>query len=97
MASQSPVRNRKPVSINLQGPMQQSTVPREASPSPSFRERQRAAKSHSMPIVPSVSQILASAVPQNQQPSPTTSNSSHQSRRTPPPYVSYISNHRESY
>lgn len=64
--------------------MQQSTLPREASPSPSFRELQRTHKSHSMPIVPSVNQILASA-PQNQQPSPTTSNSSHQSRRTPPP------------
>ncbi|KAI0637523.1 hypothetical protein C8Q77DRAFT_1153257 [Trametes polyzona] len=61
------------------------------TPSPSFREKQRAIKAHSMPSVPSVGQILASQngqmmYPQaQQQPSPTTSNSSHQSRRTPPP------------
>ncbi|KAI0771681.1 hypothetical protein BD413DRAFT_604432 [Trametes elegans] len=61
------------------------------TPSPSFREKQRAIKAHSMPTVPSVGQILASQngqmiYPQGQQqPSPTTSNSSHQSRRTPPP------------
>ncbi|KAH9887672.1 hypothetical protein C8Q73DRAFT_656509 [Cubamyces lactineus] len=61
------------------------------TPSPSFREKQRAIKAHSMPSVPSVSQILASQngqmmYPQGQQqPSPTTSNSSHQSRRSPPP------------
>ncbi|KAI0820703.1 hypothetical protein BC628DRAFT_1329807 [Trametes gibbosa] len=64
------------------------------TPSPSFREKQRAIKAHSMPIVPSVGQILASQngqmlYPQaQQQPSPTTSNSSQQSRdsrRTPPP------------
>ncbi|KAI0666107.1 hypothetical protein C8Q78DRAFT_985135 [Trametes maxima] len=60
------------------------------TPSPSFREKQRALKAHSMPTVPSVGQILATQngqmmYPQGQQPSPTTSNSSHQSRRTPPP------------
>ncbi|OJT04399.1 hypothetical protein TRAPUB_4855 [Trametes pubescens] len=61
------------------------------TPSPSFREKQRAIKAHSMPAVPSLGQILASQngqmmYPQaQQQPSPTTSNSSHQSRRTPPP------------
>ena len=43
-------------------------------------------KNHSLSNVPSVGQILGGATaPQNQQPSPTTSNSSHQSRRTPPP------------
>ncbi|OSD01919.1 hypothetical protein PYCCODRAFT_1368324 [Trametes coccinea BRFM310] len=60
------------------------------TPSPSFREKQRAIKAHSMPSVPSVGQILASQngqpmYPQGQQPSPTASNSSHQSRRSPPP------------
>lgn len=55
----------------------QNISPRELSPSPSFRERNRAIKAHSMPVVPTTG--LA------QQPSPTTSNSSHQSRRSPPP------------
>ncbi|KAH8105441.1 hypothetical protein BXZ70DRAFT_887164 [Cristinia sonorae] len=59
--------------------MQNITVPREASPSPSFRERQRVLKTHSMPIVPSVSQVLNAS---QQQPSPTATNPS---RRTPPP------------
>lgn len=69
----------------------QNITPREMTPSPSFREKQRAIKAHSMPTVPSLGQILASQngqmmYPQaQQQPSPTTSNSSHQSRRTPPP------------
>lgn len=69
----------------------QNITPREMTPSPSFREKQRAIKAHSMPVVPSLGQILASQngqmmYPQaQQQPSPTTSNSSHQSRRTPPP------------
>ncbi|KZT23196.1 hypothetical protein NEOLEDRAFT_1069823 [Neolentinus lepideus HHB14362 ss-1] len=49
--------------------------PREASPSPSFRERQRAIKGQSVPLVYS----------HQQQPSPTASNSSHQSKRSPPP------------
>ncbi|KAH9949164.1 hypothetical protein B0H21DRAFT_688764 [Amylocystis lapponica] len=58
--------------------MQNGTIaPRESTPSPSFRERQRAAKAHSMPIVPSV------YANQGQQSSPTTSNPT--SRRTPPP------------
>ncbi|THH29565.1 hypothetical protein EUX98_g4622 [Antrodiella citrinella] len=60
--------------------MQNLTATREASPSPSFRERQRAMKAHSMPIVPSVGQILSNG--SQQQPSPTISNPS---RRTPPP------------
>ncbi|KAI0786552.1 hypothetical protein C8Q75DRAFT_772157 [Abortiporus biennis] len=64
----------------------QNSAPREASPSPSFRERQRAIKAHSMPVVPTVSQVLSNtSQPTHQQPSPTSSNSSHQSRRTPPP------------
>ncbi|KAI8984818.1 hypothetical protein BD414DRAFT_441649 [Trametes punicea] len=92
MPSQSPQRtvNRKQqAQFNPQGPMQNIT-PREMTPSPSFREKQRAIKAHSMPSVPSVGQILAGQngqmmYPQGQQPSPTTSNSSHQSRRSPPP------------
>ncbi|CCM05730.1 uncharacterized protein FIBRA_07962 [Fibroporia radiculosa] len=68
----------------------QGIAPRESTPSPSFRERQRAAKAHSMPNVPSVAQALATQnsqaiYPPGQQPSPTISNSSQQSRRTPPP------------
>ncbi|TBU29180.1 hypothetical protein BD311DRAFT_661819 [Dichomitus squalens] len=64
------------------------------TPSPSFREKQRTIKAHSMPAVPSLGQVLASQngqisamypQPQQQQPSPTASNSSHQSRRSPPP------------
>ncbi|KAI0368413.1 hypothetical protein BV20DRAFT_948189 [Pilatotrama ljubarskyi] len=61
------------------------------TPSPSFREKQRAIKAHSMPTVPSVGQLLANQngqmmYPQaQQQPSPTTSTSSHQSRRSPQP------------
>ncbi|RPD55129.1 hypothetical protein L227DRAFT_615609 [Lentinus tigrinus ALCF2SS1-6] len=69
----------------------QNITPREMTPSPSFREKQRTIKAHSMPAVPSVGQILAASqngqlmYPQAQQPSPTASNSSHQSRRSPPP------------
>ncbi|RDX48554.1 hypothetical protein OH76DRAFT_1404830 [Lentinus brumalis] len=68
----------------------QNITPREMTPSPSF-QKQRTMKAHSMPIVPSVNQILAASqngqmmYPQAQQPSPTASNSSHQSRRSPPP------------
>ena len=67
----------------------QNIAPREETPSPSFREKQRTIKAHSMPSVPSLGQILAQngqmMYPQGQQPSPTASNSSHQSRRSPPP------------
>ncbi|KAI0751825.1 hypothetical protein C8Q80DRAFT_1159557 [Daedaleopsis nitida] len=68
----------------------QNITPREMTPSPSFREKQRAIKAHSMPTVPSLGQVLATQgvqlmYPQAQQPSPTASNSSHQSRRSPPP------------
>ena len=72
----------------------QNITPREMTPSPSFREKQRTIKAHSMPAVPSLGQVLASQngqisamypPPQQQQPSPTASNSSHQSRRSPPP------------
>ncbi|KZT13271.1 uncharacterized protein LAESUDRAFT_710295 [Laetiporus sulphureus 93-53] len=67
-----------------------NTTPRDSTPSPSLRERQRAIKAHSLPVVPSVSQILSNQnqqpiYAQGQQPSPTTSNSSLQSRRSPPP------------
>lgn len=68
--------------------MQNTSAPREPSPSPSFRERQRALISHSIPdsYAPSASQVLNNQSQQvNQQPSPTSSNSSHPSRRTPPP------------
>ncbi|KAJ3523359.1 hypothetical protein NM688_g8743 [Phlebia brevispora] len=66
--------------------MQTNIVPRETSPSPSFRERQRAMKAHTMPIVPSVGQILAGNNPQQAmpQPSPTGSNGSLPARRSPP-------------
>ncbi|KAH9936820.1 uncharacterized protein BXZ73DRAFT_45033 [Epithele typhae] len=66
-------------------------MPREQTPSPSFREKQqRTHKAHSLPNVPSLNQILANSggqmmYPQPSQPSPTASNSSHQSRRSPPP------------
>ncbi|KAI0959100.1 hypothetical protein AcW1_004029 [Taiwanofungus camphoratus] len=79
--SQSPQRNRKAQMYpGTQG------APRESTPSPSFRERQRAAKAHSLPAV---NQLLANqnqqlSYPQGQQPSPTASNSSHNSHRTPP-------------
>lgn len=71
------------------GPMQNIT-PREMTPSPSFRDKPRTIKAHSMPVVPSLTHVLASQngqlmYPQAQQPSPTASNSSHQSRRSPPP------------
>ena len=73
---------------SLIGPTQNNMIPREASPSPSpsFRERQRAMKTHSMPIVPSVNQILAAGnSPQiMSQPSPTGSNGSLPARRSPP-------------
>ncbi|EED77254.1 predicted protein, partial [Postia placenta Mad-698-R] len=87
--SASPQRNRRPLMLaSTQGPMQ-GISPRESTPSPSFRDRQRATKSHSLPIVPSANQILNQnqqvVYPHAQQPSPTISNSSHQSRRSPPP------------
>ena len=70
----------------------QNITPREMTPSPSFREKQRTIKANSMPSVPSLGQVLASRdvqmmypQGQQQQPSPTASNSSHQSRRSPPP------------
>ncbi|KAF7799972.1 hypothetical protein EIP86_011215 [Pleurotus ostreatoroseus] len=67
-------------------PMQNNIVPRETSPSPSFRERQRVMKAHTMPIVPSVSQVLAATNAQQvmQQPSPTGSTGSLPARRSPP-------------
>ncbi|TFK53333.1 hypothetical protein OE88DRAFT_1655450 [Heliocybe sulcata] len=70
-------RNRKTQSYQgPQGvPQNMNISPREASPSPSFRERQRAIKGQSVPLVYSHAQ----------QPSPTMSNSSHQSKRSPPP------------
>ncbi|KZT74612.1 hypothetical protein DAEQUDRAFT_201330 [Daedalea quercina L-15889] len=40
----------------IQGPIQ-GIAPRESTPSPSFRERQRATKAHSLPIVPSLNQL----------------------------------------
>ncbi|KAI0689652.1 hypothetical protein BC835DRAFT_1368235 [Cytidiella melzeri] len=66
--------------------MQNNIAPREASPSPSFRERQRTIKAHSMPIVPSVGQVLAGNTAQQNisQPSPTGSNGSLPARRSPP-------------
>ncbi|KAI0337358.1 hypothetical protein BDW22DRAFT_1339998 [Trametopsis cervina] len=66
--------------------MQTNIAPREASPSPSFRERQRTIKAHSMPIVPSVGQILSGNNAQQNisQPSPTGSNGSLPARRSPP-------------
>lgn len=66
--------------------MQNNIAPREASPSPSFRERQRTIKAHSMPIVPSVQQVLAGNTAQQNisQPSPTGSNGSLPARRSPP-------------
>ncbi|EKM58931.1 uncharacterized protein PHACADRAFT_169408 [Phanerochaete carnosa HHB-10118-sp] len=65
--------------------MQTNIVPREASPSPSFRERQRVIKAHSMPIVPSVGQILSGNSSQStSHPSPTGSQGSLPSRRSPP-------------
>ncbi|PCH41745.1 hypothetical protein WOLCODRAFT_137573 [Wolfiporia cocos MD-104 SS10] len=89
MSAQSSHSSRKQMHPAVQGSMQ-GVAPRESTPSPSFRERQRAAKAHSMPVVPSVTQLLSQSqqiiYPQTQQqPSPTMSNSSHQSRRTPPP------------
>ncbi|OCH93271.1 hypothetical protein OBBRIDRAFT_725125 [Obba rivulosa] len=68
----------------------QNPAPRELSPSPSIRERQRAMKAHSMSSVPTLGQqALVSpgqqaTHTQGQQPSPTVSNGSHQSQRTPP-------------
>ncbi|KAM5540739.1 hypothetical protein V8D89_005770 [Ganoderma adspersum] len=93
MPSLSPQRSRKVAQSPLgqQGPMQNIT-PREMTPSPSFREKPRTIKANSMPSVPSLGQVLASRdvqmmypQGQQQQPSPTASNSSHQSRRSPPP------------
>ncbi|PIL36410.1 hypothetical protein GSI_00098 [Ganoderma sinense ZZ0214-1] len=94
MPSLSPQRSRKVAQSPLgqQGPMQNIT-PREMTPSPSFREKPRTIKANSMPSVPSLGQVLATRdvqmmYPQGagqQQPSPTASNSSHQSRRSPPP------------
>ncbi|KAF9267118.1 hypothetical protein L218DRAFT_895335 [Marasmius fiardii PR-910] len=58
-----------------------SFPPRESSPSP-FRERPRTIKATSMPLVPSVSQVLASQqTSQTLQSSPTSSSTS---RRSPP-------------
>ncbi|EMD41139.1 hypothetical protein CERSUDRAFT_111705 [Gelatoporia subvermispora B] len=84
MSSQSPHRNRKPQMHSSPQSAIQSTAPRELSPSPSIRERQRAMKAHSMTSVPTLGQGLSNPVQQVQQPSPTISNASHQSRRTPP-------------
>lgn len=68
--------------------MQNLPPPREMSPSPPFRDRARALKAQSMPLVPSVMQLFggqSQQQSQGSQPSPTTSNSS---RRSPVPTVS---------
>ncbi|CAL1701999.1 unnamed protein product [Somion occarium] len=69
MSSQSPQRNRKPQMLAT------AQGPMQAAALP--RE--------ASPSPSFLGQMLANSAQQGQQPSPTTSNSSHQSRRTPPP------------
>ncbi|KAF8164752.1 hypothetical protein B0H34DRAFT_686455 [Crassisporium funariophilum] len=82
MASHSPQRPRRPQTQQLsQGAI--PTMPREASPSPSLRDRPRALKAMSMPLVPSIAAFAAQQASQAQQSSPTIPNINN-TRRSPP-------------
>jgi hypothetical protein len=67
----------------------QNLPPREMSPSPTFRDRQRVAKTQ-MPLTSSVMQMYQSSNQPRQQPSPPISNGSHPPRRSSPPPSSQI-------
>ncbi|KAF8189738.1 hypothetical protein BJ912DRAFT_966295 [Pholiota molesta] len=77
MASQSPQRARRPQTQQLTQGAMLNHAAREASPSPSLRERPRAVKALSMPMVPSINHFLPQPgsqdhdYQQQQQPSPT--------------------------
>ena len=77
--------------MSLTGPVQ-NIPPREMSPSPTFRDRQRAAKTQSIPLTSTVMQMYQTQnqTRPSQQPSPPLSNGSHQSRRSPPPTSSQL-------
>ncbi|KAJ3477993.1 hypothetical protein NLI96_g10072 [Meripilus lineatus] len=65
--------------------MQNAPIARDVSPSPSFRERQRTIKAHSLVIPPSAGQVLNAQSQQVVQQSSPTLGPSHVPRRTPPP------------
>ncbi|KAF6743047.1 hypothetical protein DFP72DRAFT_1178615 [Ephemerocybe angulata] len=89
MASHSPQRARRAQALQSnQGPLH-NMQPRETSRSPSLRDRPRALKAQSMPMVPSVAQIYAAngaVVPTStQQSSPTMANNTVPGRMLPIP------------
>ncbi|KAH7881846.1 hypothetical protein F5I97DRAFT_2069387 [Phlebopus sp. FC_14] len=95
MSNHSPQRTRKaPMYPGVQAPVQNSP-PREMSPSP--RDRQRTVKAQSLPIVPSVMQVISAANSQSnqrqvQQTSPPSTTMSLQSKRPTTPPMTQASN-----
>lgn len=84
MASHSPQRPRRPQTQQLNQVTMPSLQPRDASPSPSLRERPRALKTQSMPMVPSIAALAAQQGSQTQQQCSPTVPTSNNNRRSSP-------------